>query len=454
MSAASLVAQRPEPAPPRPWQFPSFERRQVAAGRIIACHLPDKPLAVMSLVLEAGAVAEPAGREGVALLLAHALSEGTTSRDAYGFAVAGERLGASWRADTDWDSLRCGFEVPVGELAAAGELLAEAVRRPALDDATLERVRDERLDEMRLDLSQPGPRAAEAFVDAIFDPASRYAIRDGGNARSVASISNDDIRAFHRDRFGPASATLVIAGDLSTADLDAIGRSVFDGWAVATTTPAPPLVRPRGGGGRVIVVDRPGSVQSMLYAGHDGPPRSIDDYVPMTTMALALGGMFNSRLNFRLREDKGYTYGAFGGFECRRHGGVFVARAAVHTEATAPALTDLLHEIRLMHDDGLDEAELDLARRYRAGIFPVSFAGPGAVAGGLADLVVHGFGDDHFDRLRAAIEAVTAEEVNAAAATRLRPDDMVAVVVGDASLIEQPLRDAGLGSVEVVTDED
>ena len=350
--------------------------------------------------------------------------------------------------------MRCGFEVPAGELASAAELLAEAVRTPALDDATLDRVRDERIDEIHLDLSQPGPRAAAAFAAALWEPASRYAIRDGGNLTSVGAITNDDIRDFHRARVGADRATLIVAGDLDNADVDAIGRTVFDGWTPAGAAPAAPVVQPRDRGARVILVDRPGSVQSMLFAGHDGPSRSIDDYVPMTTMALALGGMFNSRLNFRLREDKGYTYGAFGGFECRRHAGVFAARAAVQTDVTAAALTDLLNEIRVMHADGLDDDELDLARRYRAGIFPVSFAGPGAVAAGLADLVVHGFGDDHFDRLRADIEAVTADAVNAAAAARLRPDDLVSIVVGDAASVEQSLRDAGFGAVEVVADED
>jgi predicted Zn-dependent peptidase len=204
---------------------------------------------------------------------------------------------------------------------------------------------------------------------------------------------------------------------------------------------------------RIVLVDRPGSVQSMLYAGHDGPPRAIDDYVPMTTMALSLGGMFSSRLMYRLREDKGYTYGAYGGYDCRRHGGVFVARAAVHTEVTAPALADMVGEIRLMHDEGIKEDELDLARRYRSGIFPINFAGSPAVAAGLSELVVHGFPDDHFDRLRAQIEAVTADEVTAAARSRLRPDDLVSVVVGDASVVADSLGEIGLGPVEVVTDE-
>src|SRR4051812_47358373 len=102
----TLVAERPEPAPPRPWRFPAFERREVAGGRVIACQLGGKPLAMLALVFDAGAVTERRGEEGVALILARALSEGTTRRDAYGFAVAGEQVGATWRADTDWDSLR------------------------------------------------------------------------------------------------------------------------------------------------------------------------------------------------------------------------------------------------------------------------------------------------------------------------------------------------------------
>jgi predicted Zn-dependent peptidase len=406
------------------------------------------------LVVDAGAVTEQAGKEGVALLLASALSEGTQSKDAYEFAVAGERLGATWRADTDWDSLRCGFEVPAGELPAAADLLAEAVRRPALDDETSLRVRDERLDELRLELSQPGPRAGAAFVNAVFTPESRYAVRDGGDLASIARITPDDIRAFHAQRFAPNGATLVVVGDLAGTDVDSLGRSIFNGWSGSATEVAPPVVATRNDSRRVILVDRPGSVQSMLYAGHDGPPRSVDDYVPMTTMALSLGGMFSSRLMYRLREDKGYTYGAYGGYDCRRHGGVFVARAAVHTEVTAPALADMVAEIRLMHEKGVEEDELDLARRYRSGIFPINFAGSPAVAAGLSDLVVHGFSDDHFDQLRAQIEAVRADAVTAAARTRLRPDELVTVVVGDASVVADGLGEIGLGPVEVVTDED
>jgi predicted Zn-dependent peptidase len=452
-STPRLVAERPQPAAPRPWSFPEFARRDVAGGRMLVCDLPGRPLAVVSLVVDAGATTEPSGQEGVAQVLAEALSEGTTTRSAYDFAVAAERLGAVWRSHVDWDSLRCGFEVPVDHAVDAARLLAEAVREPGFDDATLTRVRDERVDEIALDQSQPGPRAVTAFAAAVFADDSRYSRPDGGTSPTVAALSPDDVRRFHAQRFGPGTVTAILVGDLSGVDVDAVGAAIFDGWQSSAAPAPPPRVQAREARRRIVVVDRPGSVQSMLYAGHDGPSRTAPDYVPMTTMALVLGGMFNSRLNYRLREDKGYSYGAFGSFDCRRHGGTFAARSAVQTEVTAPALADAVQEIATMHESGVQPDELDQARSYRAGVFPISFAGAGAVAAGLADLVTHDLPDDHFDRLRQRVLDVTVDEVNDAAAQRLRPDQLVCVVVGDASAVASELEATGLGPVEVVADE-
>ncbi len=299
-------------------------------------------------------MSEAAGQQGVAELVVQALSEGAGDRDAYAFAVAGERLGASWLASADWDSLRCGFEVPVGDLAAATDLLADAVRRPRLEAATLARLRDERLDEIRVEYSQPASRAMIAFADAVFSDSSRYAVPEGGNLASVTAITDADVAAFHAGRLGPSTATLIVVGDLTEVDVEDLGRRVFDGW-IAEPTPVPaPVVAAGASGRRLLIVDRPGSVQSILVCGHPGPRRDIPDYVAMTTMAMVLGGMFTSRLNLKLREEKGYAYGAFGGFDTRRDGGVFVARAAVQSEVTVPALADLVHEIVRTHDQGVE----------------------------------------------------------------------------------------------------
>jgi predicted Zn-dependent peptidase len=445
---------RPQPGPPRPWQFPSFDRKRIAGGQVIAAHLPGRPLALTSLVVDAGAALEPTGHEGVAEIVARAMSEGAAGRDAYEFAVAGEAIGATWRSSTDWDSLRLGFEVPVGELGAATRLLADAARSAAFADDALSRVIDERIDEVGLERSQPMVLAAEAFGAAVFEPQSRYARPDGGDPGSLDSLSHADIRRYRDGRVRKEAATLVVVGDLGDADVEELGAIVFDGWEGPADAAGAPEVDPRQAGRRVVVVDRPGSVQSVLMVGHDGPRRATDDYVAMTTMALILGGMFSSRLNMKLREEKGYAYGAFGGFDARKHGGVFVARAAVQSEVTAPALLDMVGEIERMRADGVTSAEVEQARAYRAGVFPVNFAGVMSVGAGLGDIVVHDFPDDHFDRLRAQILDTTLDEVNAAAADRLRPDELVAVVVGDATALAGPLEDLGLGPVEILRDQE
>lgn len=448
VSATGLIAERPAPADPRPWRFPAFTRR----GRLIACDLPGKPLAVASLVIDAGAATEPTGRQGISRLLADALTQGTTSRDAFEFAVAAERLGADVGADVEWDSLRAHVDAPVDRFGAAVELIGEAVRSPGLTPETLTRVRAERLDELAMEDSQPMTRGATELARQVFAESSRYSQRGGGDQAGVAASTDDEIRALHAARIRPEAATLVVVGDLAALDLDALEAAVFDEWATGDAHAVPVDVSTRDAGRRIVVVDRPGSVQSVLLAGHAGPARDIPDYVATTTMAMVLGGMFSSRLNLKLREERGYTYGAFGSFDLRRHAGLFTARAAVQTDVTAAALADLVAEIERTAREGVTAGERDDAVSYRVGVWPVNYAGAHAVSHALGDLVVHRWADDHFDRLRAEIAEVSTDQLSAAAAARLRPDELVLVVVGDGDRIAGPLREAGIAPVEVIAD--
>lgn len=447
-SSGSLVADRPAVAEPRPWRFPAFQR----AGRVIACNVPGRPLAVASVVMDAGAATEPSGRQGIGRLLGEAMTQGTQSLDPFGFAVAAERLGAEIGIDVEWDSMRATVDAPVESLAAAVELLAEALHAPALSADTLDRVRQERLDELAVEASQPTTRAARELASQLFAASSRYSRPGGGDVSGITAATDEEIRAWYAARVRPEIATLVVVGDLQLLDLPGLEAAVFGGWEPDGAGPVPVDVSPRGGERRIVLVDRPGSVQSVIFAGHVAPSRDIPDYVATTTMAMVLGGMFSSRLNLKLREEKGYTYGAFGGFDLRRHAGSFAARAAVETAVTGPALVDLVAEIERTAAEGVTAAERDEAVAYRSGVFPVSFAGVHSVGRALGDLVVHGWPDDHFDRLRAEVMAVSTAELTAAAEARLRPDDLVIVVVGDAAAVAEPLRATGLAPVEVVPD--
>ncbi len=205
-------------------------------------------------------------------------------------------------------------------------------------------------------------------------------------------------------------------------------------------------------GRSVRVVDRPGAVQTEIRIGHPGLPRRHPDFHAVAVMSAILGGLFNSRLNMNLREDKGYTYGASAGFDLRRARGPFTARAAVNTEATIPALHEFLHELDRIREDRVTDAELDAARDFLIGVFPLRFETPGPVAGSLAGLFVHDLPDDELARYRAAIEAVSADDVLRVARDHVHPDVAAIVLVGDHEQFAGALEAEDLGRVEIVRD--
>ena len=448
----ALVPERPASGSPRPYRFPAFTRHATGAGTVIACHLDSRPIVSMALVSRVGAAAEPSGSEGLAQVVVELLGQGAGGLDAHAFAVAGERLGASWFAAVGWDSSHLGFDVPSGAVPAAAALLNSVLTAPALSADELERVRDQRIDDLVSEAARPRVRAARELAATVWEPSSRYAVPQGGSAASVEKISLDDAREWHEQRLLPGAAALVLAGDLTGLDVAAIGETVFAGWsgsgAAPGTTPSPaPAQR------RVVVVDRPGSVQSALVLGHPGPARGAEDEVALTTMQAALGGLFSSRLNYTLREKKGYTYGASAQYDLRRDGGVFAAQSEVKTEVTAAALTDAVAEIAGMRDGGIRDDELDDVRRQRVERYPLAFASPRGVLGALSDLVVHDLPDDYYDRHRERIAAVTKDEVDEAARRHLRLDELAVIVVGDATAVTASLEAADLGPVEVRADE-
>jgi zinc protease len=184
-----------------------------------------------------------------------------------------------------------------------------------------------------------------------------------------------------------------------------------------------------------------------------GTARRIDDYHALVVMNALLGGLFNSRLNRLLREERGYTYGVQCDFDMRRGAGPFAVRCAVETEATAPAIADIVAELSRIREAEVADEELVAARDYLVGVFPLRFEGSAQVAAALAGLVIHGLPADELDRYRPTVSAVSAEAVLEAARSHLDPARASIAVVGDVARFEAPLRDAGYGEFEVIRDE-
>ncbi|MFF0155179.1 M16 family metallopeptidase [Micromonospora sp. NPDC005203] len=442
----TLIADRPGPGAARPYRFPQVVRRTVAGGQVVAAHLPGQNLAVALLLLDVGAGQEPVGKEGLSGVLAKALEEGTAQRDAAAYALAVEGLGTSLSTGLDWDSFQASVVIPVDRLSAAVELLAEAVRTPRLDPADVRRVRDDEATALRMDWANPGPRADAALRGDLFGAQNRWGRPMYGDPESVAALDVEDVTVFHSEWF-LRPGTLIVAGDLDRIDLDALAAAAFAGTGGGPAERGGPIEVPLHAGRRIILVDRPGSVQSTLRLGHPSPHRAHPDHVPMTLAGTVLGGAFTSRLNHLLREVHGYTYGVRGDFASSRRFGRFGVSSGVQTAVTVPALIEAVGEISRTQAGGVTEDELAVARSWRAGQLSVELQSPRAIASALTTLVVHDLPDDYHARLRESLLTADVDQVSAAAATHLHPDALTLVIEGDAAVIRDDLAAASLGDL-------
>lgn len=438
----SLVTTRPEAGTARPYAFPALRRVTAHGGTVVAAHLPGQVLATAVLLLDANAARESAGREGTATVLAKSLEEGTKKRDSAAYALALEGLGAELSPSVDWDAFRIGVSAPAPRLAGAVRLAAEAARTPKLDPEDVIRVRDDEVTALRMDWAQPGPRADAALRGDLFAGEGRYGKPLHGDPASVAAVTVEDVLEFHQ-QWMLRPGVLLVAGDLDGLDLTELAEAAFTGTSGESPSPDAPLGLTLPAKPHVILVDRPGSVQSTLRIGHRAPERATGDYVPMTLAATVLGGAFTSRLNHLIREVKGYTYGIRGSYAMSRRAGRFEVAAGVQTAVTGPAIKDTLGEIKRTQDEGVTEAELAVARSWRAGQLSVEMQTPGAIAGAMASLVVHGLPDDYYETLRKEYLEATVETVSAAAGRHLAVDGLTLVVEGDGEKIRGELAEFG-----------
>ncbi len=454
-----VVAERPRPGAPRPYEFPAVITDRLSNGlTVLIADLPGRPLVSASVVIRGGAAEEPAADAGATVLAARALSEGTESHDAIQLVEATERLGASIHADAGWDALSVSVDVPADRLAPALELVAEVLLRPTFPESEVGRLRDERLNDLLQAQADPRRRAEQAFAATIYAPAAPYHRPSGGNHETVERLTPAHLRRAYERILDPNQAALIAAGDLRGQQVLPMVERLFGAWTMspggrASASSRAGAIDMAASVRRIVhVVHRPGSVQTEIRIGHRGLSRRIPDFHAVSVMSAILGGLFNSRLNMKLREEKGYTYGASAGFDMRRGAGPFTARAAVNTEVTLPAVLDMLGELEEMRRTEVKPAELAAARDFLIGVFPLRFETAGAVVGALAGLAVHDLAIDELVGYRERIEAVDVGAIAAAARAHLQLDEAAIVLVGDIDAFGDELEAAGLGPMVIERD--
>ncbi|MFB7991262.1 M16 family metallopeptidase [Streptomyces sp. NPDC056002] len=449
---------QPQAGTARPWAFPAPERGTLDNGlTVLRCHRPGQQVVAVEINLEAPLDAEPAGLDGVATIMARAFSEGTDKLAAEEFAAELERCGATLDAHADHPGVRVSLEVPVSRLPKALGLLADALRAPAFADSEIERLVRNRLDEIPHETANPGRRAAKELSKQLFPATARMSRPRQGSEETVAAIDAAAVRAFYDRHVRPATATAVVVGDLAGIDLDGLLADTLGAWTGNTTEPRPVPPVTADDTGRVVIVDRPGAVQTQILIGRVGADRHDRVWPAQVLGTYCLGGTLTSRLDRVLREEKGYTYGvrAFGQVLRSAPDGTGAAMLAisgsVDTPNTGPALDDLWKVLRTLAAEGLTDAERDVAVQNLVGVAPLKFETAAAVAGTLADQVEQHLPDDFQAELYRRLAATGTVEATAAVVSAFPTDRLVTVLVGDAAQIEEPVRALGIGEVTVVT---
>ncbi|MEU6672624.1 pitrilysin family protein [Streptomyces sp. NPDC046853] len=460
MTEAATMQFHPQPqaGAARPWAFPAPERATLDNGlTVLRCHRPGQQVVAVEIHLEAPLEAEPAGLDGVATIMARAFNEGTDKHSAEDFAAELDRCGATMDAHADHPGVRVSLEVPVSRLPKALGLLSDALRAPAFADSEIERLVRNRLDEIPHEAANPARRAAKELSRQLFPATSRMSRPRQGTEETVTAIDSAAVRAFYEKHVRPATATAVVVGDLTGTDLDAVLADTIGSWTGGTAQPRPVPPVTADDTGRVVIVDRPGAVQTQLLIGRVGPDRHDRVWPAQVLGTYCLGGTLTSRLDRVLREEKGYTYGVRSFAQVLRSapdgtGAAMLAiSGSVDTESTGPALDDLWKVLRTLAAEGLTDAERDVAVQNLVGVAPLKYEMAASVAATLADQVEQHLPDDFQAQLYRQLAATGTVEATAAVVSAFPVDRLVTVLVGDASQIEEPVRALGIGEVSVVT---
>lgn len=393
------------------------------------------PVVELLVVFPAGGETDPVDRAGRAWMAGELFAEGTRRRDARSFADEVDTLGASFHARAGWDDIALSLHVLRPRLEPALELLAEALVEPAFAENAFAQKQRERLASLLQEKSDPRALAATTFARTAYPAGHAYARPLAGTAETVAALTPEDPRTLYREWGSAAEAHVVVAGDVSAAEIAPLLERVLSGWH---TTPAPPRNTPPQpplpDRPQVVLVEKPGSPQAELRVGHPGVARDTDDYFALSVLNTILGGAFTSRLNIRLREQKGYTYGVRSGFSYRHGPGPFVVSTAVEAAATADSVSEILSELGRLREEPVGADELERARRYLTLGLARGFESTSGVAEHVAEQVIYGLGGDWYARFAERVQAVDAAAVQAAARAHLHPERATIVVVADGSL--------------------
>lgn len=437
----------PRPLPARDVKFPPYEVRTLSNGlQVIAVFHHEQPAISVRLIVRAGGAQDPSAKPGVAYMAASLLDQGTTTKSAEQIASAIDSIGGAMGVGAGADLTFINAAVMKDSLATGLDLVSEVARSPAFAVEELERQRQQILSGLKVSSDDPEYLAGVVFDRLVFG-FNPYGRPGTGTPDTLAAITRDDLVAFHTRWFGANNAILAIVGDTTPNEAFAGAERAFGKWGrvdVAEAKPAEPPPPTR----RVVVIDRPGAVQTEIRVGNIGLPRRHPDYMALDLAIKILGGEGGNRLHRVLRTERGLTYGASADVNALKDSGDIVAETDTKSETTAETLRLIVDEFWRLQRQRVQERELSDAQAYLTGSFPLTIETPSAIALQVLNAVFYGLDLDELQTYRERVNAVSADDIQRVAQQYLRPDRLTIVLVGDANVFARQLAGVGFDHVE------
>ena len=441
----------PTPGPPPSLRVPAWTRSTLANGaELVVTEKHDLPLVSFTITFSGGYnQADPAARRGLADMTAAMMSEGTKTRDGEALAAALQLLGTTVSVRIAGETGTIAFQCIASKFPATLDVVADMLVNPSFPPAALERLRAQRLVALVQARDQPGAIASRVFPRLVYGDAHPY----GQNVTeaTLKAITRDDVVAFHRGYFRPGQALVTVVGDVNAVAAKASLEKALSGWPRGGEKPtfqypAPPASHAL----TIYLADKPGAAQSTFAIGTTGPPRSTPDYYALQVMNTILGGMFQSRLNANIREEKGYSYGVGSSFAYGKGPGAFRAGGDIVSAKSDAALMEFMKELRgIRGERPITDEELSTAKDALTQRLPGTFASAQSVNAAIVSLWTQGLPDDYYQQYAARIAGVKREDVLRVARQYVDVDHLVIVIVGDRSSIEGPLRATRIAPIAI-----
>ena len=430
-------SQAPPPLQPRPIIIPA-PRETVLSNGLTLVVVEDSRLPLVSyrLAFRVGGAFDPPGLPGLTDLLAGLLPEGTQSKTSKEIADEVARMGASLSAGANSDytivaaSALSQFNDPILDL------LAEVALEPSFPENEVALAKQNTKESLRQQRAQPSFLASEMVARVMFGE-HPYAVV-APTPESIDRSSREEFVKFHRAKIVPNNGVFIVVGDIRHEQIQRRAESLFSTWEkgeeLVANFPEPPVRSKR----TAYLVDRPGSAQSNIVIANSGLTRTSPDYFPMMLMHTVLGATASSRLFMNLREDKGYTYGAYSNLDARRSAGTFRTTAEVRTQVTGDSLKEFFYELDRIRNTPVSEKEINDAKSYLTGVFPIRLETQEGLTDQLVQIKMLNLPNDYLERYRDRVQAVTIDEIRRVAEKYVKPDEAALIVVGDGtSVLEQ-----------------